>query len=141
MHARVALMLLVIAADVAGCRRPPVIVFQGAISTESFPVEIRVGPAVADVNRLILGSNVQWVDRGDGLLTSDGTQFNPQALKMVEDLGPTVLRYPGGVLSDTFDWRAGNGPTRSRGTSENYFNRQRQPVLFGTGELLALCMR
>src|SRR5262249_4673875 len=82
--------------------------------------------------------NVQWIDRGDGLLSSDGSHFDPEMLKLVEDLGPTVVRYPGGSLTDTFNWRSGTGPTAARGTSENFFSRQRQPVLFGIAELLAL---
>ena len=52
-------------------------------------------------------------------------------LDLVEGLGPTVLRYPGGSLSDTFDWRSGSGPLSARGTSEHFFTRQRQVVLFG----------
>src|SRR5262245_12603330 len=110
-------------------------------AADGFAAEIRVGPAVANVNRLLLGANVQWIDRGDGLLASDGSAFDPEMLKLVEDLAPTVIRYPGGSLTDTFDWRSGSGPLGTRGSSENFFSRQRQPVLFGTAELLALSER
>ena len=122
------------AARATAGRQPPV-------SNEPFTAEIRLGSSNAPVNRLIIGSNVQWVDRGDGLLTPDGSQFDRQMLDLVEELEPTVLRYPGGSLTDTFDWRSGSGPIRSRGTSEHYFTRQRQPVLFGTAEFLELCAR
>src|SRR5262249_37900203 len=66
---------------------------------EEFTAEIRVGPAVANVNRLLLGGNVQWIDRGDGLLNTDGSGFDPEMIKLVEDLAPTVIRYPGGSLT------------------------------------------
>jgi alpha-N-arabinofuranosidase len=107
-------------------------------ATEPFLAEIRLGRPAGPVNRRILGSNVQWVDRGDALLAEDGSRFDPRMLELVKKLGPTVLRYPGGALADTFDWRAGNGPIHSRGTSEHFHTRQRQRVLFGTAEPLAL---
>lgn len=73
-------------------------------------VQLTLGEMTTDsppVNRLVLGSNVQWVDRGDGLLDSSGNWPSddpksplPQALALL----PTVLRYPGGVLADVFHW-------------------------------------
>lgn len=137
----VAALLLVVTST--GCGRT----VRSPASQESTPAadaitaEIRLGPQRGPVNRRILGNNVQWVDRGDGLLTADGAQFDPQMLDLVEPLGTTVLRYPGGSLADTFDWRSGDGLIRSRGTSERFLTRQRQTVLFGTAEFLALCKR
>ena len=81
------------------------------------------------------------VDWSYGLLSQDGSEFDRQMLDLVEEIEPTVLRYPGGSLTDTFDWRSGSGPIRARGTSEHYFTRQRQRVLFGTAEFLELCGR
>src|SRR5262245_30585890 len=69
----------------------------GVTLPTSIAAEIRVGSPVGAVNRLILGNNVVWVDRGDGLLTADGSQFDRATLDLVEDLGATVLRYPGGA--------------------------------------------
>src|SRR5262245_50729399 len=137
-----AISMLLIAVSIIGCGRsvprPPQLDRNGG---DEFTAEIRVGPAVANVNRLLLGGNVQWIDRGDGLLNTDGSGFDPEMVKPVEDLAPTVIRYPGGSLTDTFNWRSGTGPLAARGTSENFFSRERQPVLFGTAELLALSER
>ena len=92
------------------------------------------------VNRLVLGSNVQWIDDGDKLLRPGTTEFDPAALGFVRSLAPTVVRYPGGSQGDTYHWRNGVGPAASRQRNELFFKRgAEQPVLFGTAEFLALC--
>lgn len=92
-------------------------------------------------NRRIIGSNVQWVDRGDGLLGVDGKTWDPSALAHATSLAPTVLRYPGGSHSDTYDWRAGMTTSGPRPESEVFFTGLRQSVQFGTPEFLELCRR
>jgi alpha-N-arabinofuranosidase len=91
------------------------------------------------VNRLLAGSNVQWVDRGDELLEGDGSKLSADMLSKVKALGPTVLRYPGGAQADTYRWKDGVGPLDARKTGEHFFSRAPQKILFGTTELLALC--
>ena len=92
------------------------------------------------VNRLVLGSNVQWIDGGDKLLRPETTEFDPGALALARSLAPTVLRYPGGSQGDTYHWRNGVGPAASRRRNELFFKRgAEQPVLFGTAEFLELC--
>lgn len=120
----------------SGCRVEP-----AAVQDSAVRAVIRLGDPVGPVNRRVLGNNIQWVDRGDELLTADGTAFDPRMLELVSALGPTVLRYPGGSLTDTFDWRAGSGPVRNRRSNERFGSRERQTVLFGTEELLELCQR
>jgi hypothetical protein len=135
-----AALLVGLVAAACGRTLSPAARAEPGLRTETFLAEIRLGHPAGPVNRRILGSNVQWVDRGDALLAEDGSQFDPEMLELVGRLGPTVLRYPGGALAVTFDWRAGNGPIH-RGSSEHFHTRQRQRVLFGTAELLALCRR
>lgn len=127
---------ITLATTVAGCRAERV-----AAQAEPVTAVIRLGDPIGPVNRRVLGSNIQWVDRGDELLNADGTSFDPRMLELVTALGPTVLRYPGGSLTDVFDWRAGSGPVADRRTSERFGSRDRQTVLFGTEELLRLCLR
>lgn len=119
-----------------GCRAEP-----SAVQDAPIRAVIRLGETDGPTNRRLLGSNIQWVDRGDELLNADGTDFDPEMLELVTALGPTVLRYPGGSLTDTFDWRAGTGPARDRRSNERFGSRERQTVLFGTDELLRLCQR
>lgn len=93
------------------------------------------GPAV---NRLVLGSNVQWVYGGDNLLTAESTNFDPAMLALVQNMQPSVLRYPGGNQSDLYDWTAGVGPLSDRGTNIQSGTNQREITYMGSGELLML---
>jgi alpha-L-arabinofuranosidase len=52
----------------------------------------------------------------------------------------THLRYPGGSLSDYFDWRKAVGDTRQ--AQPNPFNKgQVEPSAFGPDEFIALCRK
>lgn len=112
-----------------------------ATGTTRVDIEIDLTRPGRQVNRLILGSNVQWVDRGDALLSEDGAEFEPRRLALVEQLAPTTLRYPGGVQADHYRWADGVGALAERRPGLHAFSKARQPVLFGTDEFLSLCGR
>ncbi|MDO9314717.1 MAG: hypothetical protein Q7T97_09245 [Burkholderiaceae bacterium] len=105
-----------------------------ASPTEPAPhaVTINVDAAATGiaVNRRVLGSNVEWVDRGDNLLDSSG-HFDPTMLGLVQAMSPAVLRYPGGLQSDTFHWEQAD--------NEHAFTRAMQPTLMTPQRLLELC--
>lgn len=104
----------------------------GSSAAAAHAVTIRVDAAATGeaVNRRVLGSNVQWVDRGDNLLDGDG-RLDPGMLGLVQAMSPTVLRYPGGLQSDTFHWE--------QPRNEHAFTRALQPTLMTTQRLLELC--
>ena len=89
----------------------------------------------------LVGSNVQWVDHGDDLLTPNTNRFAPAMLDKVTALGPTMLRYPGGSQASVFHWRKGQGALAQRGTNQHFFSRKDQPTRLGTVEFLDLCRR
>ncbi|MBL8302594.1 MAG: hypothetical protein JNM26_07470, partial [Ideonella sp.] len=82
------------------------------------------------VNRRVLGSNVQWVDRGDEMLAADGS-WRGTMLGQAQAMAPTVLRYPGGLQGDVFHWAAA--------TNQHAFTRAVQPTLMNSQRLLELC--
>lgn len=92
-------------------------------------------------NRMLLGNNVQWVDDGDGLFEPGSNRMKPGMLAMAIALHPTVLRYPGGSLADTYHWRNGMGTVSTRGTDEHFHTKKKQLVTFGTVEFLTLCRK
>jgi alpha-N-arabinofuranosidase len=93
------------------------------------------------LSRLLLGNNIEWSQGGDGLLYPGTDTENPLLLNPVLTLAPTVIRYPGGTLSDVYHWQAGVGPVASRGMLEWDTNGDTQTVYFGTQEYLTLCMQ
>jgi len=102
-------------------------------------IDARGGGITRPVNRLILGNNAPWVDRGDALIQPDGAQFEPTRLQAVRQLAPTTLRYPGGTHADFYHWADGIGDRGRRGYGMHAFSKARQPVVFGTDEFLFLC--
>lgn len=106
------------------------------------PVTVHVDNAAAAVqpavNRRVLGSNNQWIFDGDGLLQSGSLDFKPDILAKVLDLAPTVLRYPGGTLTDAYHWQRGLGPLASRQQNVNAYDGSSQLTAFGTLEFQQL---
>ncbi len=86
----------------------------------------------------MLGTNVEWVDSGDNLLRWNTLTFDPNMVSLVQSMGPTVLRYPGGNQADVYDWSRGIGPLSARGTNLEAPSKQSQITYMGTGELLEL---
>lgn len=104
--------------------------FAASKAEHAFEVSLDAGAPGTPVNRRVLGSNVGWVFGGDDMLKPDGT-FAPRMLDMARKLAPTVLRYPGGTLSDVFHWEAPQ--------NEHVFSRRTMPMLMDTQRFLELC--
>ncbi|WP_062266289.1 hypothetical protein [Endozoicomonas arenosclerae] len=87
----------------------------------------------------LFGSNIQWENRGDGILEAEqpGAGFDQKAVKLAKESGVTLLRFPGGSLSDTYDWQHGIGPVKKRPQGLS-FSGAKVPSHFGTDELLKL---
>lgn len=90
------------------------------------------------VNPLILGTNTQWVDLGDGIVNADLT-FNAQNMALIKTQAPTMIRYPGGTLSDAYLWQKGMGSLDSRMEIEKYPSGIMEKISFGAQEFLELC--
>lgn len=91
------------------------------------------------VNRLALGTGIQWNDRGDNVIQSNSTRFDGNLLDLLMKLRPTVLRYPGGSQGDTYHWKGGVGAKDQRKENELFFAKGKsERVLFGTEEFLRL---
>ncbi len=104
--------------------------FPTSSETFAFDVVLDGDAAGAPVNRRVLGSNVGWAFGGDDMLDKTG-EFDPGMLRLARQIGPTVLRYPGGTYADVFRWEAAR--------NEHVFNRQQQSTLMDTQRFLELC--
>ena len=83
------------------------------------------------VNRRALGSNVQWVDNGDEMLSAATGQLRSDMLGLAQAIAPGALRYPGGLMTDVFHWAAAS--------NEHAFTRRTQPTRMDSRRLLELC--
>jgi hypothetical protein len=101
---------------------------------------LRVGKgALGPVNRLLLGSSVQAPGHADGLVDDQGALV-PDRLAPILRTHPSLLRYPGGTLSDGFHFPDSLGPLAARPPLLD-LGGQKQPLLLGVAEFLTLCQQ
>ncbi|MDR7124656.1 hypothetical protein [Pseudotabrizicola sp. 4114] len=67
----------------------------------------------------ILGTNVEWIRDGNGLWNKAQGQLDTDIIAMSAQAGIRMIRFPGGVWSDTYDWRDGIGPQSARPTKRH----------------------
>ncbi len=64
----------------------------------------------------IFGTNVEWIRDANGLWNKGLGRVDPTILRATREAGVSLLRFPGGVWSDAYDWRDGIGPQSKRPT-------------------------
>ena len=109
-------------------------------------VEVRVnaGDVVTEISPLVFGNSV--IHTGDTMgfnkWISDQRTYDEAKRKWnyylpyTSELGPTVLRYPGGLAANNFAWKPGVGPIETRDPN---FTETGVPQTFGTDEFLQYC--
>ncbi|HCU72427.1 MAG: alpha-N-arabinofuranosidase [Chloroflexi bacterium] len=80
-----------------------------------------------------------WVGPSTPVDHTDGIrQFTIDALR---DVGPAVMRWPGGCFADQYHWRDGIGDPESRPSTQNIFWGGIEPNRFGTHEFVGFCQK
>lgn len=70
-------------------------------------ITIDVGRPAITVNPLFFGQNVLFA--GNGMWNTKLNDLDPGASSFVKTLSPTIVRFPGGSLSDVYIWEDGIG--------------------------------
>jgi alpha-L-arabinofuranosidase len=120
--------MLLLGCHSRSAERPSVI--KPATALDEFSVVVATQPLGQPVNRMVLGNNVQWVDRGDDLLDAAG-KIRPEMLNLVQALQPSILRYPGGSQADTYHWE--------QRVNEHFNSKSMQSTIMETQEFLEFC--
>ena len=94
----------------------------------------------------LFGAFVEHLGRGvyggvyePGHPTADERGFRRDVLDLVKELGPTIIKYPGGNFVSTYRWEDGVGPVGERPSRLNYAWRSTEPNAFGTNEFVDWC--
>jgi alpha-L-arabinofuranosidase len=113
----------------------------GLQSEEVYHATVRVTDRVLNrVNPLIFGDNIEWVNNGMGVWLPKERKFDEKLVQELREAGVTHLRYPGGSLSDYFDWRKAVGAVRQ--PQPNPFDKGKlHDSVFGPEEFRALCRK
>lgn len=115
----------------------------GVAGAAQTPFEARVRVTERVVNKVragIFGDNIEWVHHGMGIRDPAVGRFDEGLVAELKAAGVTHLRYPGGTLSDFFDWSAAVGTNRQ--PQPNPFDKGRTEYPdFGPDEFAALCRK
>jgi alpha-N-arabinofuranosidase len=96
-----------------------------------------------EIDRRIFGSFVEHMGRcvytgiyEPGHPSADAGGFRRDVAELVDELGVTAVRYPGGNFVSGYDWRDGIGPVHQRPTRLDLAWRSIEPNLVGVDEFL-----
>ena len=101
---------------------------------------------ISELDRRLFGSFVEHLGRcvytgifEPGHPTADENGFRRDVLALVRELGPTVMRYPGGNFVSGYNWEDGVGPPERRPRRLDLAWRSTETNRFGTNEFIDWC--
>ena len=71
--------------------------------------------------------------------TADKQGFRQDVMALVRELGPTIMRYPGGNFVSGDNWEDGVGPVKDRPARLDLAWFSKEPNTFGTNEFIDWC--
>jgi alpha-L-arabinofuranosidase len=101
---------------------------------------------VGTVDRRLFGSFAEHMGRcvytglfEPGHPAADHRGFRTDVLALVRELGPTIVRYPGGNFVSVYRWEDGIGPLDDRPRRLDLAWRSIEPNTFGVDEFITWC--
>jgi alpha-N-arabinofuranosidase len=101
---------------------------------------------ISELDRRLFGTFVEHLGRCvyTGIFepehpTADKRGFRRDVLDLVRDLGPTIIRYPGGNFLSGYNWEDGVGPVEQRPVRLDLAWLSTEPNRFGTNEFIEWC--
>jgi len=102
--------------------------------------------AIADTDPRLFGAFVEHLGRcvygglyEPGHPSADDKGFRRDVLALVKELGPTIIRYPGGNFVSGYNWEDGVGPRDERPKRLDLAWFSTEPNTFGTNEFMDWC--
>ena len=102
--------------------------------------------AIGDTDPRLFGAFVEHLGRcvyggiyEPGHPTADEKGFRRDVLALVKELGPTIMRYPGGNFVSGYNWEDGVGPVDQRPKKLDLAWFSTEPNTFGTNEFIDWC--
>ena len=102
--------------------------------------------AIGDTDPRLFGAFVEHLGRcvygglyEPGHPSADEKGFRRDVLALVRELGPTIIRYPGGNFVSGYNWEDGVGPRDERPKRLDLAWFSTEPNTFGTNEFMDWC--
>lgn len=101
---------------------------------------------ISPLDRRVFGTFVEHMGRcvyggiyEPGHPTADKRGFRQDVLELTKELGPTIVRYPGGNFLSGYNWEDGVGPKDKRPTRLDLAWGSTETNQFGTNEFMDWC--
>jgi len=101
---------------------------------------------ISELDRRVFGTFVEHMGRcvyggiyEPGHPTADKDGFRQDVLELTRELGPTIVRYPGGNFLSGYNWEDGVGPKEQRPTRLDLAWGSTETNEFGTNEFITWC--
>jgi alpha-L-arabinofuranosidase len=101
---------------------------------------------LGNIDRRLFGSFLEHMGRAvytgiyePGHPAADENGFRSDVLELVRELGPTIVRYPGGNFVSGYNWEDGVGPVGERPVRLDLAWRSRETNTFGLNEFMTWC--
>ena len=102
--------------------------------------------AIGETDRRLFGAFVEHLGRcvyggiyEPGHPKADAKGFRTDVLELVRELGPTIMRYPGGNFVSGYNWEDGVGPVEKRPRRLDLAWMSTETNAFGTNEFMDWC--
>lgn len=123
-----------------------VLIFVLCGDTYAAEIAIDTEASLGEISPFLYGQFIEYMGRciDGGVYDEKSPRSRPggiraDVLEKVRDLGPTLLRFPGGTFVKTFHWEDGVGPKESRRASKNLIWGGVNTFRFGTCEFIDYC--
>ncbi|MBV8456463.1 MAG: alpha-N-arabinofuranosidase, partial [Acetobacteraceae bacterium] len=103
---------------------------------------------LSDLDRRVFGAFVEHMGRcvysgifEHGHPSADEHGFRGDVMALTRELGPTIIRYPGGNFLSGYDWEDGVGPREQRPRRRDLAWSSTETNQFGTNEFITWCRK
>ena len=124
----------------------PQTVYQNGFPMNKAQIIVDADFCISQLDRRLFGSFVEHLGRcvytgifEPGHPTADQHGFRGDVLELVRELGPTIIRYPGGNFISGYNWEDGVGPVEERPKRLDLAWFSTETNAFGTNEFIEWC--
>lgn len=113
--------------------------FQQRLSAPiSISCTVQASVVIRVIPNTLFGTNLEWAYNADGISGADGS-VTPAWANLVAQMGVATIRFPGGTLSDFYNWQDGIGPESARPAVHDPTDSGTSRNVFGTPDLIRFC--
>jgi hypothetical protein len=80
---------------------------------EGIACTVELAQVVRTIPATLFGTNLEWAYNADGISGTDGSVASGWT-NLMQQMGVSTIRFPGGTLSDFYNWQDGVGPESAR---------------------------